>query len=148
MEFILESVAQCVLVKWHMALEQVEVEWDEAITEGISDCLVSGNALISVSGIDLNPRSVSVIRDIDPQIMTICPLRGCLPEIIVTVEDISVVDGHHFLAANFDSQLLHDGATQILNHCPVGIFAVRGQTGHAAQGWGIGQAVAGSGRGC
>ena len=44
-EFILEPVAQCVLVKWHVALEQLEVEWDEeAITEGISDGLVSGNA--------------------------------------------------------------------------------------------------------
>ena len=55
--------------------------------------------------------------------MTICPLWGCLPEIIVTVEDIRVVDGHHFVAANFDGNLLHDGATQVLNHSPVGIFA-------------------------
>ena len=55
--------------------------------------------------------------------MTICPLWGCLPEIIVTVEDIRVVDEHHFVAVNFDGQLLHDGAAQILNHSPVGIFA-------------------------
>ena len=55
--------------------------------------------------------------------MTIYTLLGCLPEIIVTVEDIGVVDGHHFVAANFDGQLLHDGAAQILNHSPVGIFA-------------------------
>ena len=54
--------------------------------------------------------------------MTICPLWGCLPEIIVTVEDIRVVDGHHFVAANFGGQLLHHGATQALNHSPVGIF--------------------------
>ena len=39
------------------------------------------------------------------------------------MEDIRVVDGHHFLAANFDGQLLHDGAAQILNHCPISIFA-------------------------
>ena len=58
-------------------------------------------------------------------IMTICRLWGCLPEIIVTVEDIRVVDGHHFNAAYFDCQLLHDGAAQILNHSPVGIFAVQ-----------------------
>ena len=57
--------------------------------------------------------------------MTICPLWGCLPEIIVTVEDIRVVDGHHFVAANFDGRLLYDGAAQILNHSPVGIFAVQ-----------------------
>ena len=57
--------------------------------------------------------------------MTICPLWGCLSEITVTVEDIRVVDGQHFVAANFDGQLLHDGAAQILNHSPVGIFAVQ-----------------------
>ena len=57
--------------------------------------------------------------------MTICPLWGCLPVIIVTVEDIRVVDGHHFVIANFDGQLLHDGAAQILNNGPVGIFAVQ-----------------------
>ena len=55
--------------------------------------------------------------------MTFFPLWGYLPEIIVTVEDIRVVDGHHFVAANFDGQLLHDGAAQILNHSPVSIFA-------------------------
>ena len=41
------------------------------------------------------------------------------------MEDIRVVDGHHFVAANFDGQFLHDGAAQILNHSPVGIFAVQ-----------------------
>ena len=40
------------------------------------------------------------------------------------MEDIRVADGHHFVAAYFDGQL-HDGATQILNHGPVGIFAVQ-----------------------
>ena len=63
--------------------------------------------------------------------MTICPLWCCLPEIIVTVEDIRVVDGHHFVAANFDDQLLHDGAAQILNHSPVGTLA--GQRGREGQ---------------
>ena len=32
-------------------------------------------------------------------------------------------DGHHYVAANFDGQLPHDGAAQILNHSPVSIFA-------------------------
>ena len=57
--------------------------------------------------------------------MTICPLWGCLSEIIITVKDIRVVDGHQCVAANFDGQLLHDGATQVLNHSPVHIFAVQ-----------------------
>ena len=66
------------------------------------------------------PLSEAWIPDMDH-----CPLWGCLLKIIVTVEDIGVVDGHHFVAANFDSQLLHDGAAQILNHSPVGIFPVQ-----------------------
>ena len=57
--------------------------------------------------------------------MTICPLWGYLPEIIVRVEDIRVVDGHHFVAANFDGQLLYDSPVQVLNHGPVGIFTVQ-----------------------
>ena len=106
-----------------MALEQLEVKWDEeAFTEGISDGLVSANSRISVSGTDSNPRRVSVIRGIDPLIMTICPLWGCLPEIIVPVEGITVVDGLHFFTANFDGQLLHHGAAQVLKHSPVDIF--------------------------
>ena len=44
-ELILEPVAQCALVKWHVALEQLEVEWgEEAITKGICDGFVSDNA--------------------------------------------------------------------------------------------------------
>ena len=80
---------------------------------------------LSAAMLDSNPRRVSVIRGIDPLIMTICPLWGCLPEIIVTVEDIRVVGGHHFVTANFDGYLLHDGAAQILNHGPDGILAVQ-----------------------
>ena len=49
----------------------------------------------------------------------------CLPEIIITVKDIRVVDRHHFVVVNIDGQLLHDGATQVLNHSPVDIFAVQ-----------------------
>ena len=94
----------------------------EAITKGISHGFVSDNARISVSGTDSNPRRVSVIRGIDPLIMTICPLWGCLPEIIVTVEDISR-RWTSLRCDNFDGQLLHDGAAQILNHSPVGVFA-------------------------
>ena len=69
--------------------------------------------------------SATTLESAFPLIMTICPLWGCLSEIIVTVEDIRVVDGHHFVAAYYDVQLLHDGAAQILSHSPVGIFAVQ-----------------------
>ena len=57
--------------------------------------------------------------------MTICPLWGCLPEIIVTEEDIRVVDGHHFVSANSDGQLLYESPGQVLNHGPVGIFTLQ-----------------------
>ena len=68
--------------------------------------------------------------------MTICPLWGCLPEIIVTVEDIRVVDGHHFVAAHFDGQLLYDSPAQVLNHGPVGIFTVqRDREGQPCGSW-------------
>ena len=41
------------------------------------------------------------------------------------MEDIRVVDGHHFVTANLEGQLLNDGAAQILNHGPVCIFALQ-----------------------
>ena len=41
------------------------------------------------------------------------------------MEDFRVVDGHYFVAANFVGQLLYDGAAQIVNHSPVGIYAVQ-----------------------
>ena len=47
---------------------------EEMITKSISDGLVSDNAWISVSSTDSNPRRVSVIRGIDPLIITIFPL--------------------------------------------------------------------------
>ena len=105
-------------------------------------------------GTDSNSCRVSVIRGIDPLMMTICPLWGCLPEVIVTVEDVRVVDGHHFVAANFDGQLLHDGAAQVLNHSPVDIFAVQRDREGQPRGPGdnyivfVKVAAAGSGRCC
>ena len=41
------------------------------------------------------------------------------------MEDIRVVVGHHLVAANFDGQLLHDGAAKVLIHSPADIFAVQ-----------------------
>ena len=43
----------------------------------------------------------------------------------MTLEDIRVIDGHHFVAVNFNGQVLHDDAPQILSHGPVGILAVQ-----------------------
>ena len=54
---------------------------------------------------------------------------------------IRVVDGRHFVAANFDGQLLHDGAAQILNHSPVGIFAVQSDREGQPRGLGYNRAI-------
>ena len=86
-----------------MALEQLEVQADvEAVAEGIGDGLVSRDWVIFISGIDANLRCVSVTRRIDTLVLLIFPLRGRLPEIAVTVEDVTVIDGHHLVAGDLD----------------------------------------------
>ena len=117
-----------------MALEQLKIERDvEAVAEGIGDGLVDRDCLIFVSGTDANPRCVSVTRRIDALVLVIFPLQGRLPEIAVTVEDVTIVDGHHLVAGDLDHSLLHDGAAQVLNHGPVRIFTIQrdseGQSG-------------------
>ena len=118
-----------------MALEQLEIERDvEAVAEGIGDGLVGRDCLIFVSGTDANPRCVSDTRRIDAFVLVIFPLQGCLLEIAVTVEDVTIVDGHHLVAGDLD--LLHDGAAQVLNHGPVRIFTIqRDSEGQAGGPW-------------
>ena len=120
-----------------MTLEQLEIERDvEAVAEGIGDGLVGRDCLIFVSGIDANPRCVSVTRRIDALVLVIFPLQGRLPEIAVTVEDVTIADGHHLVAGDFDHSLLHNGAAQVLNHGPVRIFTIqRNSEGQAGGPW-------------
>ena len=101
-----------------MALEQHEVQGDvEAVAEGIGDGLVGRDCLIVISGIDANSRCVSVTRRIDAFLLVSFPLRGRLPEIAVTAED--------HVAGDLDHGLFNNGAAQVLNHCPVGIFTIQ-----------------------
>ena len=51
--------------------------------------------------------------------------QGRLQEIAVTVEDVTIVDGHHLVAGDLDYGLLHYGAAQVLNHGPVRIFTIQ-----------------------
>ena len=120
-----------------MALEQLEIERDvEAVAEGIGDGLVGSDCLIFVSGTDANPRCVSVTRRIDALVLVIFPLLFCLPEITVTVEDVTIVEGHHLVARDLDHSLLHDGAAQVLNHSLVRIFTIqRDSEGQAGGPW-------------
>ena len=124
-----------------MALEQLEIKRDvEAVAEGIGDGLVGCQCLIFVSGIDANSRCVSFTRRIDALVLLgtalVFPLRGRLPEIAVTVADVTIVDGHHLVAGDLDHGLLHDGAAQVLNHGPVRIFTIqRDSEGQAGSLW-------------
>ena len=136
-EFVLQPVSKRALVEGRVALEQLEIEWDvEAVAEGIGDGLVGHDCLIFVSGIDANPRCVSVTRRIDALVLVIFPLQGRLPEIAVTVEDVTIVDGHHLVAGDHDHSLLQDGAAQVQNHDPVCIFTIqRDSEGQAGSPW-------------
>ena len=120
-----------------MALEQLEIErYVEAVAEGISDGLVGRDCLFFVSGIDANPRCVLVTKRIDVLVLVIFPLQGRLPQIAVTVEDVTIVDGHHLVAGDLDHSLLHNGAAQVLNHGPVRIFTIqRDFEGQAGSPW-------------
>ena len=120
-----------------MALEQLKVQGDvEAVAEGIGDGRISCDCLIFISSIDANSCCVSITRRIDALVLVIFPLRGRLPEIAVTVEDVTVVDGHHLVAEDLDYDLLHDGVAQVLNHCPVCIFTIqRDSEGKAGSLW-------------
>ena len=107
-----------------MALKQLEIERDiEVVAEGIGDGIVSRDCLIFVSGINANPSCVSVTRCMDALVLVIFPLQDRLPEIAVTVEDVTIVAGHHLVAGDLD-HILHDGAAQVLNHGLVHIFTI------------------------
>ena len=110
-----------------MALEQLEIERDvEAVAEGIGDGLV---------GLCFRHRCESTLR-FDALVLVIFPLQGRLPEIAVTGEDVTIVDGHHLIAGDLDHSLLHDGAAQVLNHGPVRIFTIqRDSEGQAGGPW-------------
>ena len=102
-----------------MALKQLEIERDiEAVAEGIGDGIVGRDCLVFVSGINANPRCVSVTRCIDALVLVIFPLQDRLPEIAVT-------DGHHLVAGDLDHSLLHNGAAQVLKLGSVHIFTIQ-----------------------
>ena len=72
----------------------------------------------------------------DALVLVIFPLQGRLPEIAVTVEDVTIVDGHHLVAGDLDHSLLYDGAAKVLNHGPVRIFTIqRDSEGQAGGPW-------------
>ena len=133
---MLQAVSQRAVVEGHMALEQLEIKRDvKAVAESIGDGLVGRDRLIFISGIDANSHCILITRGVDALVLVIFPLRGRLPEIAVTVEDITVVNGHHLVPRDLDYNL-HDGAAKALNHCPVRIFTIqRDSEGQAGSPW-------------
>ena len=122
-EFVLEAISQGALIKRHVALEQLEIKRDvEAVAESIGNGFVSCNCLIFISSIDSKPRCVSVIRHVDALVLVVIPLWGCLPEICVTIEDVTVVGAEDLIPRDLDGRLFHNGAAKVLNYGPVGVF--------------------------
>ena len=76
---------------------------------------------ITVSSTNSDPR----IKRVDALMhVVLFPLGCCLPKTVVSVLDITVVDGHHLVARNFNTVLFHDDTAKVLNNSPVGIFTV------------------------
>ena len=92
----------------------------------------SAMALSAATVSSLFPASMRI----DALVLVIFPLQSRLPEIAVTIEDVTIVDRHHLVARDLDHSLLHDGAAQVLNHGPVCIFTIqRDSEGQAGSPW-------------
>ena len=46
---------------------------------------------------------------------------SCLPEILITVENVAIVDRHDLVATDSDCGLLHYRAADILDQCSIGV---------------------------
>ena len=125
-EFILQAVPERALIERHVALERIEIQLDvESIAISIGNGLVCCNRCILISSTNSDSFCVSVVRLVNAMVLGVLPLLCCLPEIIVTVVDITVIQGHHLVARNSNCGLFNDGAAKVLNHSPVGIFTVQ-----------------------
>ena len=110
-EFILQAVPERALIERHVALEQIEIQWDvESIATSIGNGLVCCNRCILISSANSDCCFVSVVRLVNAWVLGVLPLLCCLPEIIVTVIDITVIQGHHLVARNFNCGRFNDGA--------------------------------------
>ena len=89
-EFILQAVPERALIERHVALEQIEIQWDvESIAISIGIGLVCCNRCILISSTNSDSCCVSVVRLVNILVLGVLLLLCCLPEIIVTVVDIT-----------------------------------------------------------
>ena len=110
-EFILQAVPEDALIELHVALEQIEIQWDvESIAISVGNGLVCCISCILISRTNSDSGCVSVVRHVNALLLGVLPLLCCLPEIIVTVGDIPVIQGHHLVARNSNCGLFNDDA--------------------------------------
>ena len=90
-ELVFKAVAKRTLEEGHVGLQQIEIQWDvESIAISIGNCLVC-NRCVLISSTNSDSCCVSVIRLVNALVLGVLPLLCCLPEIIVTVVDITVI---------------------------------------------------------
>ena len=120
-KLVFEAVPQARLVKGHMGFDQFEVERDEE-PAAIRSCngLVGGNVR-AVSRADTKLGRVSVGSGVDALILRVLPLPTGLPEVLIAVIDVAIIDRQGLVYADPDSHFLLDGTTDILDQRPVGV---------------------------
>ena len=99
-EFILQAVPERALIERHVGLEQIEIQWDvESIAIRIGNGLVCCNRCILISSTLV--LVVFLLSDVNALVLGVLPLLCCLPEIIVTVVNITVIQEHHLVPRNY-----------------------------------------------
>ena len=110
-EFIHQADPERALTERYVALEQIEIQWDvESIAISIINGLVCCNRCILISSTNSIFCCDSVVRLVNALVKGVLSLLCCLPVIIVTVADITVIHGHHLVARKFNCVFLNDGA--------------------------------------
>ena len=118
-EFVFEAVPKGRLVEGHVGLEQFEVQrHEEAVSIRGGDGLVEG-IVLSVSCADTKFGRVSVGSSVNSLVLGVLPLSSCLPEVLIAVIYIAVIDRHHLVARDFNGQFLYRGSAFILDQGPV-----------------------------
>ena len=135
-ELVFEVVPKGRLVEGHVGLEQFEVQrHEEAISIRVGDGLVDGN-VCSVFFADTNFGRVSVGSSVNALVLGFLPLESGLPEVLIAVIYVAVIDRHHLVAGDFNGQFLDHGAAYILDQGLVGVG--RGQRDGERQSRGSG----------
>ena len=120
-ELVFEAVPKGRLVEGHVGLEQFEVQrHEEAVSIRVGDGLVDG-IVLSVSCADTNFGRVSVGSSVNSLVLGVLPLSSGLPEVLIAVIYVAVIDRHHLVAGDFNGQFFDRGVAYILDQGPIGV---------------------------